>query len=182
MSKEIEMKVKLKSPTNLRKKLKEVGAKYLGKEKQVNITFDSPYFRNVESGNFLRLRKTEKNTILTYKGKDEPNTTAKIREEIEVKVNNFDNMLSILTLLGFVVKFRYEKNREIYHFEGTEIVIDEFPKLGWFCEIEARSESDIMKIAEKLSINPKELTNKSYWYFMDEYMKKTNQTLKEFVF
>ena len=182
MPKEIEMKVQLKNPADLRKKLKELGAEYIGKEKQINITFDSSYFRNVELEKFLRLRKTEKNTILTFKGKDEPNTNAKIREEIEVKVDDFDKMLEILTLLGFVVKIRYEKNRETFHFDGGEVVIDEFPKLGWFCEIEARSESDIMKIAEKLSIDPKELTNKTYWYFMEEYMKKTNQKLKEFAF
>jgi adenylate cyclase class 2 len=182
MPKEIEMKVQLKNPNKLRKRLKEMRAEYLGKERQINITFDSPYFRNVERGKFLRLRKTEKNTILTYKGKGKPKANAKIREEIEVKVDNFDNILKILTLIGFVEKFKFEKNREIYHFKDSEIVIDEFPKLGWFCEIEAKNENDIIKVAEKIGIKPKELTNKTYWYFMNEYMKKTNQKLKEFMF
>jgi len=182
MPKEIEMKAQLKNPDLIRKKLKELGAKYLGKEKQLNLTFDSPYFKNVERGKFLRLRRTEKNTILTFKGNEESGSDAKIREEIEVQVDSFDDMLNILTLLGFVIKFKFEKKREIYSFEGAEVVIDEFPKLGWFCEIEADSESKIKRIAVKLGIMPEELTNKTYWYFMNEYMKKTNQELKEFMF
>ncbi len=172
---EIEMKAELENPENLRNKLKKLGAKFLGKKRVVDIFFDFPDRKLEKRHNYLRLRKKGEKIILEFKGSREEGKS-KIREETRIEVEDFDNIVKILNLLGFIIIFKYEKNRETYHFEGAEIVIDELPKIGWFCEIEAKKENIIEEIAKKLEI--KNLNDRSYRYYIEKY----NKNIKELVF
>ncbi len=169
------MKAELENPENLRNKLKKLGAKFLGKKRVVDIFFDFPDRKLEKRHNYLRLRKKGEKIILEFKGSREEGKS-KIREETRIEVEDFDNIVKILNLLGFIIIFKYEKNRETYHFEGAEIVIDELPKIGWFCEIEAKKENIIEEIAKKLEI--KNLNDRSYRYYIEKY----NKNIKELVF
>ncbi|NIO44000.1 MAG: class IV adenylate cyclase [Candidatus Aenigmarchaeota archaeon] len=175
MSKEIEMKAELENPEELRKKLKEVGAKFLGKKRVVDIFFDFPDKRFEKEDKYLRLRKNGEKIILEFKGSKEEGKT-KIREETKTEIKDFVEIVKILNFLGLDIIFRYEKNRETHYLDSAEIVIDELPKIGWFCEIEAENEDIIRQIGKKLEI--KNLNNRSYRYYIEKY----NKNIKELVF
>jgi adenylate cyclase class 2 len=76
--------------------------------------------------------------VVTFKGRAQD---ARRRQEPagdEVEVSDGERFHAILTALGYVQVFRYQKYRETYRWREVEIVIDETP-IGTFLEIEGRS-------------------------------------------
>ena len=108
----------------------------------------------------LRLRSDGKESYLTYKkgiSKDE----VKITKELEVKVEDFKKMNSIIENIGFCKKQTLIKNREsyivIYEDEKIRIEFDEYlgkySKVPLFMEIEAPSKKSLIKFAKVLGIS-----------------------------
>ena len=179
MSKEIEIKAKLENPEEIRQKLADLGARLIEKNRETNISFDFPDKKLIKEDKLLRLRKYGERITMTYKGPKEE-SSVKTREEIEIEVDDLEKAKSILFSLGFVIRLIFEKNREIYHLDDFEIVIDELPKLGWFCEIEGKSESDVEDMGKRLGI--KNITNKTYGYHIKKYGEQTGQEIKRLEF
>jgi len=156
---EVEIKVKISNPEQMRKQFKEYNGIY-----KLSLIHEDTYF-NMPIGlrNFkktdeaLRLRKSiefnkykkDKNQkiayCLTYKGKKIDNTT-KTREELEVKIDNLDKMRELLKNLGFKEIFTIKKERELYEFVFNnfhiDALIDYIPILNQhFIEVEVLSET-----------------------------------------
>jgi adenylate cyclase class 2 len=116
-----------------------------------NILFDTPDQRLTHQQCLLRLRRDRRN-ILTYK---EPAAAAesdfKVRQEYEVEVSDLAQTQAIFERLGFVPTLRYEKYRETFIYQDTEILLDEMP-FGTFLEIEGTREA-IRTIAGKLGLD-----------------------------
>jgi predicted adenylyl cyclase CyaB len=176
---EIEMKAVLQNPNELRRSLRKNRARMVGKYKEINMAFDFPDSRLERNQNLLRLRRIGKRTIMTFKGRTKDGR-AKVRDEFETDVMHFKAVLSILKGIGLVETFKLEKIREEYRLGKSTVVIDRLPKLGYFCEIETDSEREIDRVALRLGI--KNLTNKSYNYFINDFIKRTNYKKKELVF
>lgn len=103
-------------------------------ERNVRLdTADSALFHRHQ---LLRLRQ-DTAVRLTFKGEtvEMPGSEAKVREEVETQVADFEKMLTILGRLGFRPVQVYEKYRETFHFGGVEVVLDELP-FGNFVELE----------------------------------------------
>lgn len=75
------------------------------------------------------------------------------QKELEVEVGNFDNTVSMLKLLGFREKAYQETKRELWRLNDVEIMIDEWPFLEPFIEIEGANEEAVRAIAEKLGFD-----------------------------
>lgn len=105
-----------------------------------NVRFDTEDERLYQELSLLRLRQDTAVT-LTYKGtpKNLPQSEAKIREELEVNVSDFDTLAEIFTRLGFAPMQVYEKYRETFTWQDVEIVLDELP-YGNFVEFEGEEE------------------------------------------
>ena len=101
-----------------------------------NVRYDNGWQGLTRKLQLLRLRQ-DGQVRLTFKGEplSRPDTQAKIREELEVYVNDFEQMAAILQRIGFEPLQVYEKYRETFHFEGVEVVLDELP-FGNFVELE----------------------------------------------
>ena len=116
-----------------------------------NILFDTPDQRLKRQSGLLRLRR-DRRTWLTYK---EPTPTHdrdfKVLHEYEVEMSDFIQAREILEKLGFVSTWRYEKYRETFIYQGTEILLDETP-YGAFMEIEG-SRDAIRAIATTLGLD-----------------------------
>ncbi|WP_399533167.1 CYTH domain-containing protein, partial [uncultured Parvimonas sp.] len=73
MEKELEVKILNIDVEDIKNKLKDLGAKFLGYENQENIRLSSSKFEYIPKGSFLRIRKflddsgKEINSELTYK-------------------------------------------------------------------------------------------------------------------
>ncbi len=96
-----------------------------------NWRFDTPDHRFARDGMVLRLRQDDR-VRLTYKRRlQDPEH----RLEVELVVDDAESGRAFLTALGFRLTWIYEKFRETYELQGTEVVLDELP-FGQFVEIE----------------------------------------------
>jgi len=116
-----------------------------------NLRFDTPGEALRQGGRLLRLRQDER-VRLTFKGPalHQEGSEAKVREELEVTVDDFERMAAILRRLGFVSFQSYEKYRETFSLQGVEVVLDEMP-FGAFVELEGeepaiRSAAELLKL------------------------------------
>jgi adenylate cyclase class 2 len=116
-----------------------------------NIRFDTPWESLLMQGKLLRLRQDTVARI-TFKAEPEEQHTSevRIREEIEMEVEDFDTAVHILEKIGFVQKEVYEKDRETFLLDGVEVVLDELP-FGDFVELEG-SEQAIRRVADRLAL------------------------------
>ena len=117
-----------------------------------NIRFDNPWDGLQMQGKLLRLRQ-DVSARLTYKG--EPQTTvdseARVREELEVEVQDFQTTQALLERIGFEPKQVYEKYRETFVFGRVEVVLDEMP-FGDFVELEG-DDMSIQATADALGLD-----------------------------
>jgi adenylate cyclase class 2 len=196
---EVEIKVKILDPEELRQKIRTLNGVY-----KTSLFHEDTYF-NMPKGlrNFtitdeaLRLRKSEEfieNSIemahkssyfLTYKG-NKLDLSTKTREEIEVKVNNFEKMDKILNVLGFQEVLTIQKERELYEItyldKKIDLLVDYIPKLqGFYMELEmvvnTHEEIDdardfLFDFLESLDISAKNSIRKSYLELIIEQEKE----------
>ncbi len=162
---EVEIKIKAYNPEAVKKKIAELGGKFLALEKQVDIYFNHPGRDFGETDEALRLRQVNGRVELTYKGRKIDNIT-KSREEITVEVDDLELAKNILVKLGFSPVREVVKEREVYTLGDYLVMVDNVEKLGTYVEIEKKSEGytaeELLKFVESLSLNPKEVERKSY--------------------
>jgi adenylate cyclase class 2 len=147
---EIEKKYRLtkKQREAVLRRLPKIGAKRKGEEFEVNTLYAG---ENLDMGRaVLRLRRIGKRGILTYKERFPTRSTIKHQREDETRVDDPEAMELILAALGFRAALVYEKRRETWTLQKTEIVIDELP-FGLFMEIEG-TEQSIRDLESKLAI------------------------------
>lgn len=150
---EVEVKFFLEDHGKLRERLAEVGAAlHVPRVYERNVRFDTPQESLLGRQELLRLRQDSR-ARLTFKGPSAADSAseAKVREEIELDVADFDRMSAILQRLGFIPVQTYEKYRETYHWRDVEIVLDEMP-YGNFVELEG-AESDLKSVAAALGLD-----------------------------
>jgi adenylate cyclase class 2 len=101
-----------------------------------NVRFDTADNTLLKKGQLLRLRQ-DASIRVTFKGEvaETASSEAKVREELEVNVTDFNTTAQIFARLGFAPVQVYEKYRETFVLEGIEIVLDEMP-YGDFVELE----------------------------------------------
>lgn len=103
---------------------------------------------------FLRIRDEGDKVTLTFKRRANPaqpsidNTT-----EIEVVVSSFDDTVELFREAGWVYKTFQESKRETWKLGSAEVVIDEWPWLPPYIEIEAASEEEVRATATTLGLD-----------------------------
>ena len=97
---------------------------------------------------FIRVRDEGHRTTLTYKQFDETSLTG--AKEIEVTVSDFDATVALLGQVGLTHKSFQESRRETWKLGLVEVVIDEWPHLNPYIEIEGTSEDLVKQVAHTL--------------------------------
>lgn len=150
---EVEVKFMLRDFDPLRRRLADVGAEVVAPRVfERNVRFDTAAETLLARQQLLRLRQDTR-VRLTFKGPAAEDTAseAKVREEIELEVADFDRMSAVLQRLGFLPVQAYEKYRETYQWRGVEIVLDEMP-FGRFIELEGPG-AELKPVAEALGLD-----------------------------
>ena len=149
---EIEVKFLLDDLAAIRQRLIAVGATLtVPRTYEDNVLFDTPDQHLLRQECLLRLRY-DRGCVLTYKEPAAtPDANFKVRHEYEVEVSNGAQMHAILAKLGFVPVWRYEKYRETFTYQNTEIVLDDTP-CGAFLEIEGARDA-IRSVAAALGLD-----------------------------
>jgi len=160
---EIEIKLKLASAAEGRRRLLAAGFRVSGKRQlEQNLVFDTPSRALRRAGLLLRLRRSGRQAWLTYKGPVETGRH-KTRREVELPVADPDALEAILTGCGFEPAFRYEKFRTGFSHpqaSGGATLLDETP-IGIFLELEG-SPSWIDAAARRLGFEPGEYITGGY--------------------
>lgn len=167
MPREIEAKFPLENRPRITSRLEELGAELLYPETfEDNMILDRRGELRTR-GALLRVRQFGRYTIVTFKGPVSFSSGIKAREEVQAGIEGFDRAISLFDALGFRPMFRYQKKREVWRYEGTEIVLDRTP-IGDFMEIEG-NENDIHRIAQLLELRMEDAIRASY---VDLYKKE----------
>jgi len=169
---EIEVKFYLSDMDHIRDRIIELGAVSRGRVFETNIRFDDADNHLIEKKSLLRLRQ-DKKTILTFKS--EPpfkDDQFKILRELEVEVSDFATMKHILESLGFREEQVYEKWRETFILNSTNLCLDTMP-YGDFLEIEGQKD-DIKKLASQIGLKWKKRILLNYLAIFDVIRQKSN--------
>lgn len=179
---EVEVKFLVPNLAAFRERLLAAGA-VLSKPRvfEKNVAFDTADSRLYHELKLLRLRQDTAVT-LTYKGtpKNLPQSEAKVREELEVTVSDFDTLAEIFARLGFAPVVVYEKYRETFTWQDVEIVLDELP-YGNFVELEGH-EGGLKTAVAHLNLNWQERILTNYLGLMAQLKAHHNLPFNDLTF
>lgn len=100
---------------------------------------------------FVRIRDEGHRTTITYKQFDADSVDG--AKEYEVEVSSFDEAINIFKAAGLVHDTFQESKRENWILDGVEIMLDEWPWLHPYLEIEGPSEEHVQEVARKLGFD-----------------------------
>ena len=149
--KEVEQRFINIDTIKFRKTLKKVGAKLINPKRIMPLmVFNHP--RN-KKDSYIRIRDEGKQITLTSK----TNLKDKYVTEYEVEIDNFEQGIKILNSLGCKIRYYIEKIRETWVLPGCkEIVIDSYPGLAEYIEIDCHSEKSLNKAIRMLGLDGEE--------------------------
>ncbi|MDP6545904.1 MAG: class IV adenylate cyclase [Phycisphaerae bacterium] len=175
MPHEIEAKFKVADFRAVRKRLTALGAVYLGTDLQTDSYYDTPDRRLLGGDKGLRIRRTRRlrspspvggkppkadtRPLLTYKGPADGHKQAKIRREIQTRVDSHQALGDTLSALGLEPTLTVQKKRASYRLGSCRIELDELPVLGRFIEIETPTPKQIETVRRKLDIRGEPCTD-----------------------
>jgi adenylate cyclase, class 2 len=151
MQTEIEAKFLNVDHNELRTKLEKLGAKCVTPMRLMKrAIFDSEegdFFK--EGGRRLRVRDEGDKITATFKS----DGLSKYDHEVEIIVNSFEDTVKLFESIGFKIISLQQSKREVWTLDDVEIMLDEWPWLAPYIEIEGTSEVGILQVAEKLAFN-----------------------------
>lgn len=120
------------------------------------------YVYDIEPGDttrWVRLRDTGTEVTLATKWIEHDGIDG--THETEVSVSGFEATNTLLNTLGFIAKAYQENRRVSYRLEGTEIELDTWPMIPPYMEIEAKSQGEVVRVAEMLGFDEADLTGEN---------------------
>ncbi|MDB5189069.1 MAG: uncharacterized protein JWL82_26 [Parcubacteria group bacterium] len=154
MKPEIEVKFLAVDHDDMRKKLQKLGAKCTAPMrlmKRVILDFPDRRLQKGEHNSFVRVRDEGDKITLTFK--QFKSRTVDGAYETETIVKSFDDTVNIFTSIGLEVVSFQESKRETWAYGDYEIVLDEWPWLEPYIEIEGESEDGLRSIAVELGLH-----------------------------
>lgn len=153
MDKELEVKFYPIAIEEIENKLKELGAT-LVKNRTLMKRVIYGQERNPQiPGNYLRIRTEGEQITLSLKINAHKSGKVEDQKELMVKVDSFDKAKDLFDSIGFIQTNYQESYRTTWKYKNSEIVIDEWPALEPYIEIEGPSEEELKTIANELGLN-----------------------------
>ncbi len=177
-SQERELKFPCEGLDGIRERLIELEAERLqASALEENLLFD----RGGElqsNGSLLRLRVDAHGTRLTYKGPATFEGEVKVRQELELKVDDSDQARALLEQLGYKASARYQKYREEWQLGGVIIALDHTP-VGDFAEFEGDGAE---KVATRCRCDIEHAERRNYLQIYKDYREQHPDAPADMVF
>jgi len=152
MNTEIEAKFLDIDLDSMRKKLQDIGATMVYPERMMKRkNFDHPDGRLQKMSGWVRVRDEGDQITLAYKQLNDRSITG--TKEVEMVVSDFDAAKLFLESIGLVQTSYHETKREKWMKDGVEIVLDTWPWIPSFIEIEGPTEAEVRAIAGELGLD-----------------------------
>ncbi|MDQ3093808.1 MAG: CYTH domain-containing protein [bacterium] len=136
---------------DVRRKLTDCGAKLVNPIRLMRrVIIDNEYTRTGKDS-YLRIRDEGDKSTMTYKQFDSLEFGG--AKEIEVTVSDYEKTVEIFRQIGLGPKTFQETRRETWRLDNCEIVLDEWPWLDPYIEIEGESAAKVKACAEKLGFD-----------------------------
>ena len=177
---EIEIKFYIPDIDSIRARIRSLGAEMKGSGFETNIRFDDEAMRLTQGKKLLRLRQDSRCRLTVKAPPDDADTEFKIFRELEVDISDSQTMIAILEQLGFYPRQVYEKQRETYLFNQTELCLDTLP-YGHFLEIEG-GKDDIRKAAETIGLNWEKRITANYLSLFTTLQQQLNLPFEDVTF
>ncbi len=165
---EIEVKILEIDCQSVNQKLESLGAKKVFEGEVTASYYDFSNGKLGKDGLVLRLRKKEQTVELTLK-KKLSQAEAKIMQEYEVNVTNFEAMQNILYGLGLKEIKTAKKHRISYVLDDLHFDLDTYSGIPTFLEIEAPTLEKVREYVVKLGFSMKDTRPWSggdlLWYY-----------------
>ena len=136
----------------IREKIKKLNGKLIKpkfNQRRTVLTF--PKGHEIKGG-YLRVRNEKDKITMTLKIM-KTNGLIDGQKEIELVVDNYNNAVNLLKMIGAEEKAIQETKREIWKLDGVEIMIDWWPFLDPIIEIEGKNENEVKKVSKKLGFD-----------------------------
>ncbi len=153
MNTEIEVKFLDVNFDDLRNKLKKAGAvcqQPMRLMRRAIIDHPDRRLQN-EKYAFVRVRNEGDKVTMTYKQHESLSIDG--AHEIEVEVSDFDSAVQIWQAAGLVIRSLQESKRETWKLDDVEVVLDEWPWVKPYMEIEGETESHLRAATKKLGLD-----------------------------
>jgi adenylate cyclase class 2 len=178
---EVEIKLPVADRAAIQERLIRLGARLVHpREFEDNQLYDFADRSLMRRGALLRLRLRERGAILTYKEKGRVVDGAKVREEIEIPIEDGSAFVTLGGKLGLTPLFRYQKYRTTYHHRDVEITLDETP-IGSYLEIEGVREG-IDEVAGALGYDRSAYISASYRELFEKTMAREGRPANDMLF
>lgn len=153
MQLEVEQKFRAPDLDAVRRRVVELGGVATKTVEQRDTYFRHPSRDFAQTGEALRIRRTDGQAVVTYKGA-KLDRVVKTRPELEFPLTGGgDPQQELFELLGFVQAADVVKHREAYHLTRgglqLEVTLDTVTEVGTFAEVEAIAEEDAIAAAQQ---------------------------------
>jgi adenylate cyclase, class 2 len=166
MNTEFEVKFVNVLHDEIRQKLKDLGADLKQPMRLMKrAIIETPSLKAKDA--FLRVRNEGDRVTLTYKQFDTLSIDG--AKEFAVQVDDFQTTLDLLEAAGLPHRSLQESKRETWNLDGAEVVLDEWPWLNPYIEIEGESEAHVRVVSQKLGF---EWSNAVFGDVMAAYRKQ----------
>ena len=177
MNQEIEAKIKVSSLEPIEEKLKELNADFVRSVQQTDAYLTDADGRLRKNDCALRIRRqvidNESSALMTFKG---PRADGKFknRTEYETGIADAETGEKIFESLGYHKAIVIEKKLILDGLGGTQVFMDELPRLGCFVEVEGPSEDIISGALKKLNLHNEPHITESYASMMSRELNRNN--------
>jgi adenylate cyclase class 2 len=113
------------------------------------VTIDTPNM--TQKNAFVRIRDEGDKTTITYKQFDKLSIDG--AKEIEVVVDNFDETVALFAAAGLAHSSLQESKRETWRLDDTEIMLDTWPWLKPYVEVESADEMTVKAVSAQLGFD-----------------------------
>lgn len=152
MQQEVEAKFLDINHDEVRDRLRQLGAnleKPMRLMRRVMLDYPDSRFQKSNHSRQLRVRDEGDKVTVTYKSR----TDSQYADETEFTADSFDVAVQLFENIGLQVYSFQESKRETWHLDDVEVVLDEWPWLNPYIEIEGPDESSIKSAAAKLGFD-----------------------------
>jgi adenylyl cyclase CyaB, putative len=154
---EIELKVRIPSLDPVRTRLTESHAQFCGRVHEHDVYYNAPHRDFGVTDEAIRVRYSNGQAVVTYKGAKIKSSGLKAREELNTGVESGEIFEKILERLGFIKTAEVDKVRENYRIDNAMISLDSVNDLGTFAEIEIMAEKDDAEVPARIEKISKEI-------------------------
>ncbi len=154
MNTEIEVKFLHIDHKEIRSRLKDAGFECITPMRLMRRAIIDYNDRRLQTGtpnSYIRIRDEGDKVTLTYK--QFASLSVDGAQEIEVVVSSFEDTVKIFTQIGLEVVSLQESRRETWQCGQCEVVLDEWPWLDPYIEIEATTELELREVSQKLGLD-----------------------------